>query len=168
LATAISGESAPATYTETRVGETIAGDGLYTRIYRYAKPIFTNVTGTTPDQTINNTRTLGLGEYDPQNDKSGIRRSQLDSSDGIPIDDAAEVRDNQVASSGWAITDVRINDNRDGSATLQRRQTLKRSKTDEFSVGYNEASGSQPLMETVVWHNITDADADLIIADAKI
>jgi len=167
LATAISGESAPATYTETRVGETIAGDGLYTRIYRYVKPIFTNVTGTTPDQTINNTRTLGLGEYDPQNDKSGIRRSQLDSSDGIPIDDAAEVRDNQVADSGWAITDVRINDNRDGSASLQRRQTIKRGKTDEFTTGFTAASGSQPESETVIWHNITNADADLIVSDAK-
>ena len=169
LATAISGEGVPTGYVEVKVTESIDGDGLYSRIYYYQLPTFTNVTdpeGEGADKVITNQRIVGYTNQDPQNEKFGVGSTVTDSSDGIPIADLAEVRDNQIADAGYAIQNVTVRDNKDGSGTLQRNQIKKRTKIQEFVTGFTSAQGTRAESQTVIWRDLSSTDADLIVADA--
>jgi len=132
----------------------------------FKKETWTNETGTTPDQTIARTRTIGLGNYDPQNDKSGVNRTKTTRSEGIPIADLEEIRDNQVAESGYAINRIQAIDNKNGSGTIGTRQVKKRATTDQFVVGFTSEQGVQAESQTVTWHDLSETDADTVYNDA--
>ena len=166
LASALASESAPSGYTRLMKSFSLDGDGLYSGVYRYLKATFTNVTGDPDEKTLANFRVFAHENYDPKNDSAGIHRRKMDGGDGVPIDDLAEVRDNQEPDSGWIMDGVTGRDNQDGSGSVRRRQTKLRSKTDQIRRQWRAGNGNRSEAETVVWYDLSETDAGLVYDDA--
>jgi len=166
LASAIVGESAPSGYTPVRRTPSLGGDGLHTLVYEYQKPTFTNIQGSTPDQTVKNFRIVGREGRDQQNAKSALHYRKTDSAVGIPIDDLEEVRDNTPAEAGWAIESLSAQDVRDGSGNLSRRQVNLKTTGDKTVISNVPNTGNQSEQQIVLWTDLTETDADLICTDA--
>ena len=162
LVTSISG--AGWTYIDREFTEEENNTGTFVIFFK--KETWLNETGNTPNQTIARTRTVGYGNYDPQNDKSGVDRTRRDRSDGIPIDDLEEVRDNQVADTGYAIRNIQAVDNKDGSGTIETNQVKKRGSSDQFTVRFTSQQGVQPESQTIAWHNLSETVADSVYDNA--
>ena len=172
LNTAIGSLTPPGgSYIQTNIGETLAGDGLYNRVYRYELPVWSNSTnGGQATATVTNWRENYYSNTEPDGQgvtQYGIRASITESGTGVPIADLANARDNVTATNGYALTDVTARDDKNGSGTIRKAQTKKRGKTDEFRTTWVAGSGSQQEAEIVTWHDLSDTDADLVIADAK-
>ena len=167
LATAIGSESAPAGYTLDTLTPSLGGDGLHNLVYHYIKATFSNTSGTTPNRVLANTRVFGYKNYDPQNAVSGLDVHKTDGGSGIPIAALAEIRDNQVADSGWGITGVRIDDDGNGAGSLLRTQVKKASTSNNFYRTWYASNGNQQETEIIEWYNLSATDATTIYNDAK-
>ena len=173
LAAAISGEAAPTIggvqSVLAQVHETIDGDGLYSRVYRYEVPSFTNTSGSTPNKGLANTRTLGWRNMaDPGGTPvEGLDVKLIDGGDGIPIAGLAEILGNQTPTSGYSIDALDISDNHNGSGNLRRTQTKQRGTGDNFYRHWVAANGRQEEQETVLWKNLTDENATTLYNNAK-
>jgi len=175
--------NSPATlweYQDRRFDEKPDGTATFTVLWKQAA--WTNVAHEEPpvegDATIAREVEVALGNRDPQNDVDGIRSTRTATSTGIPTADIEEVKDNQIASSGHAITSISIRDNKDGSSTLNKTET-KISAIDNgeepagtssanygYTTSYKPAYGNQQETITDRWYDLSDTMADLLKADA--
>ncbi len=162
-------------YQDRRFDEKADGTATFTVLYKQVA--WSNVEGVAPHQTIAREVEVALGNRDPENDVSGIRSTRTTQSTGIPTDEIEEVKDNQVASAGHAITSISIRDNKDGSSSLSKTETLKSAIDDGETTGedselygyttsYKPAYGNQQQMITDRWFDVSDTMADLLITDA--
>jgi len=171
--------NSPATlweYQDRRFDEKPDGTATFTVLWKQAA--WTNITGATPNQTIAREVEVALGNRDPQNDVDGIRSTRTATSTGIPTDDIEEVKDNQIASSGHAITSISIRDNKDGSSTLNKTETKIRAIDDgedpagtnsdlyTFETEYKPAFGNQQQSLVNRWFDLSQTDAGKLETDA--
>lgn len=152
-------------YLERRFKEEDDNTGTFAVAFK--KTEWTNSTGSSPNKAINTVRIFQHTNYDPKNDKAGIRRGKVDGGRGIPIADVEEIRDNQKADAGWAIKGVSIAELGNGEASLKRFQIKKRATDSSYETFFRPATGVQSEAEQVDWHDLADSDALLIYNDAK-
>jgi len=135
----------------------------------FKKETYLNVTGSTPDKDLLTRHIYG---YENVNDAGGtpyygIRSTKTDGADGIPTDNIEEIRDNQAAQAGYAITDINITDNKDGSSSLRRRQVKQRSATSQFVTSYSPQNGGQEETQVVEWYDLSATDAATVYDNAN-
>ena len=133
----------------------------------FRKVSWTNISGTTPNQVIDDRVILGYKNYNPQTAAEGHNVQKIDGGRGLPIAQAEEVRDNETSDSGYSIDSIQLNELGNGQASIQKTQTKQRAIGSNVYRFWRAATGGQPEHETVIWLNLTSANATLVYNDAK-
>jgi len=165
LATAVVGEAAPAGFSLVRFDTDIKANGLYIRVYQYAKMTAANgVTAGTPDRS----QQTGASGDDTEQD---MGRRRADTVDGIAVANAQSVvqtlRTN-ADDNAWAVEGIRYGDIGQGLARVHRRRRKINpavSEEDAVFLGSSVTVEDQPVAYTRMWPSVSPDDADVLVGD---
>lgn len=141
-------------------------DGSASFAVAFQKRTWDNAAGSSPNKVPKTTNVVAWVNYDPENATEGYDTKKGVIAQGIPIADLQQIRDNIEPESGYALDNIRMRDDGNGSGTVSWEQTKTRQSNEEVVVSFQAAYGRQPEVEKVVWLNLTSADADIIYNDA--
>ncbi len=128
---------------------------------------WSNSSGSGTNIVLSTTNITGYSNYEPDTGTHGLTSRRTDGSDAVPSANAATIRENMRADSGFFLDRVVCKDNGDGSAGLWRDMTKARGTGDYFTVEWEAGYGNRPETETVTWFWLSNTVATAIYNDAK-
>lgn len=133
----------------------------------FRKSVWSNQSGTPPNQVIASRVITKHLNYDPKNNTAGLRRKKIDGAKGIQTSKAEEVFGNEPAESGWAVDSITLEEMANGQSSIKKQQSKERATGDQFTRRWNAGHGNRPEMETIAWFDLTATDATTVYDNAK-